>query len=341
VEVGVPDYSAAAYTVKVRPRQSSPDDANYRPLSNFDGQQSDVLQFVLAFCNSVTTNPIHHKSEEKYLRVRRVNGQGRVVRTEIESGSHGLVSTLVNVTENSETYRRKATDAELLPLRNLFAVPIDSHVGLFITERVGIRGLRSTLVPTLHRSFSAAYSDFILDIDPLAPEHAVKSALEAGQLKGVRLVRYSIPASLEDQYQIGHHEENFGTMELVLKPRRGLSFRKQVLVRALESGDHAGLLEWNGQIFKDMKLEVKIGGKIRTVTVTKEKMPRVTFPIGDDAELDPSGRPTDSAFYAHSMSIIRDLGEEVGLALERLEGVNFQWTDEMLARVVMVVDLES
>ena len=279
----MPEYSVAAYTFKIRQKYASATSANYLRLTNFDQSNSDLLQFIYAFCNSVTTKPIKHKTEGKYLQVLNVNEQGRIIRSEMESGGYGLRSRLVDVEMNSESYQRTINDAELLPLRNLFAVPLDSPTGLFITERVGIRGLKSTFVAALQRSFGRTYPDFALDVNALAPEQAVKSSLDKGELKGIRLVRYGIPRDLEEQYYLGAHEKEIGTVETILKPDRGMPFSKRRLEQALESDDRAGLLEWRGLDYHDIKLEVKVGRQTRTLTVTKDKPPRVTFPIDDDA----------------------------------------------------------
>ncbi|HET6483368.1 MAG TPA: hypothetical protein VFG35_25475 [Actinoplanes sp.] len=232
-------------------------------------------------------------------------------------------------------------DAELLPLRNIFAVPINSPTGLFITERVGIRGLKSTLVSAIQRSFSYTYPDYLIDVNALAPEEAVKSSLEEGELKGIRLVRYGIPRDLEERYYLAAHEKEIGTVEVVLKPERGLSFSKRRLEQALESDEKAGLLEWRGVEYHDIKLEVKVGKQTRTLTVTKDKAPRVTFPIADDAEVDAGGRPTDVALYSLAMRTAQDLVVDIGVQRESLLGTDFQWTDAMKTRVVTVDDIES
>jgi hypothetical protein len=193
----------------------------------------------------------------------------------------------------------------------------------------------------LQRSFARAHPEFALDIEPLAPEAAVRKSLQAGDVKKVCLIRYGVPETLEDKYQLGSHVRNMGTVEIVVRPPRGSSFRKQGLMRLLESDDRAGLLEWNGATYTDMKVEVKIGRRHRTLTVTSDKAPRVTFPVPDDAAKDPAGRPTDHALYEHAMQIAADLGADLGFPPESFAGTGFTWTPEMTCRRVAVVSDED
>lgn len=338
----MPEYSLAASTIRVR-RRSDPATSNtYLSLSDFDFSGGDVLQFIYEFCNAASRKPVKDKSKEKYLQSSKLEAEGRIVRATIEAGSYGSRAQLRDIETQIDTYTRTESDAELLPLRNLFAIPEDSSTGLFITERIGIHGCKTSLVGALRRSFNFRYPNYILEINSLAPEEAVKASLDEGDLKKIRLIRYGIPSDVADRYKLGLHESQVGgTIELVLTPGRGFSFPKYRLSNALRSDDRAGLLEIRGMDYHDIKLEVRVGKSIRTLTVTNTKPPRVTFPVPTDAGEDPGGRPSDEGLYSFAVEVIHDFARDIGFPVERLHGIDFSWSEEMLLRTTEIIDVED
>ena len=156
--------------------------------------KADVLLFIYEFCNAASQKPVKDKSKEKYLQSSKLSTEGRIVRATIEAGSYGSRAQLRDVETQKNTYTRTESDAELVPLRNIFAIPEDSKIGLFITERIGKHGCKTSLVKALRKSFNLRYQEYILDINSVAPEEAVKASLDEGDLKKIRLIRYGIPA---------------------------------------------------------------------------------------------------------------------------------------------------
>ncbi|MFI7518956.1 hypothetical protein [Micromonospora globbae] len=313
---------------------------NYLPLDNFDGTGSDLAPFLYAFCNGLTETPYQHKDEGKYLIAETVRAEDRTIYTTIRSGSHGYQSTLRDVETHQDTYERQANEAELIPLRNLFVVPRNSLAGIFLTERVGVRGLKSSLDSILTRSFGAAFPGFAIDLSPLAPEAAVKASIEEGELKKIRLVRYGIPSDIADQYNLGAHEDELGVMELILKPDRALSFPKHKVRKALNDNSLPAMLEIRGLDYHDIKLEVKVGRSMRTLTVTQERPPRVTFPLPENKKL-PSGRPADETVYEVASEVVEELARDLAIRESDYAGTEFFWTADMLARKLMITSDEG
>ncbi|MEU5552755.1 hypothetical protein ABZ738_23555 [Micromonospora sp. NPDC047793] len=336
----MPEYSLAAYTIRVRPRMSSRSSESYLPLDNFDGAASDLAPFLYAFLNGLTVTPYQHKDEGKYLIAEAVRAEDRSLYATVRSGSHGYQSTLRDVDTHQDTYERQPNEAELIPLRNLFIVPHNSLAGIFLTERVGVRGLKSSMDHILTRTFGARYPGYALELSPLAPEAAVKASIEEGELKKIRLVRYGIPSDVADQYNLGSHEEELGIMELVLKPDRALAFPKQKVRDALNDNSLPAMLEIRGLDYHDIKLEVKVGKSMRTLTVTQERPPRVTFPLPENKKI-PSGRPTDEAVYEVASEVIEELARDLGIRESDYVGTEFFWTAELLARKLVIPNDES
>jgi hypothetical protein len=235
-----------------------------------------------------------------------------------------------------ERYQRQVDDAELLPLRNIFIVPEHGTVALLMTERVGKNGLISILGPVMRRTFSSLYTEFVIEIEPLAPAAAIKHSIEDGKIKAIRLVKYGIPSDVADQYMLGQHEEQLGNMELYLRPGRNRFFGKSIADVIDDDDRKAGLLEFNGVTYDDIKLEVRVGNQNRTLTITREIPPRVTFPISPQAATDALGRPLDEAFYGHATDVARELSLDLGINFERVQSSNFKWTDAMLQKIIPI-----
>ncbi|WP_147265153.1 hypothetical protein [Micromonospora sp. LHW51205] len=336
----MPEYSLAAYTIRVRPRMSSKSSDNYLPLDNFDGSASDLAPFLYAFFNGLINTPYQHRDEGKYLIAETVRAEDRSIHTTVRSGSHGHQSTLRDVETHQDTYERQANEAELIPLRNLFVIPHNSLAGIFLTERVGVRGLKSSLDHILTRTFSARFPGFSIELSPLAPEAAVKASIEEGELKKIRLVRYGIPSDVADQYNLGAHEEELGIMELVLKPDRALAFPKQKVRDALNDNSLPALLEIRGLDYHDIKLEVKVGKSMRTLTVTQERPPRVTFPLPENKQI-PSGRPTDDVVYEVAAEVVAELAKDLSIRESDYVGTEFFWTADILAGKLVIANDEG
>jgi hypothetical protein len=315
------EHSIAAYRITVNRRMKK----DPLPLNNFDGQGSDLLKEFYGFAAGLTDRSYESGNSEKILRGVLTSGENRHLRATFGLGEYGLTSKFEERGSGSPRFDRGKTDVEIIDFRNLFVFPKDREVGIFLTERNRNRGIFSIFSQAFRVAFRKQFPGYVVDISNLAPETAIARILEEGDVKKMRLVRNRIPKETAEQYELGNHETDLGTLETCIISPKGKFLPKKVLQEVVRGdSDVSSLLVWQGVEYNDLRAEVQQGRRTRTVSVASGRTPLVTFEISN-GRYDQDGNLSDDAFYAEALDVALDLSEDLSLSRQSVAEQPFNW----------------
>lgn len=317
------EHSIAAYKIVVHRRQKKD------PLSieDFDQNGTDLLKVFNGYLAFLRDEGFDHVDTNHTLKASEIIATNRQIRANLGLGVYGVTSQFEERGSGTPRFNRERTDVEILNYRNLLILPKGREVGIFLTERSHNRGVYSLFSIGLRRAFRKKFPEYVLEVNNLSPEAAISRVLDSGQIKKIRLVRNSVPRDIADRYELSNHETHFGTMETVLTaPRRGSLGKKMIEKVVSGDTDVSRLLEWQGVDYSDLRVEVRVGNTMRTVSVASGKTPVVTFDIDEDL-VDGDGNLADELFYQEAKKVALDLAEDISLTRQSVAEQQFTWPD--------------
>ena len=197
-------FSLSSYTVRLRDRLSD----DYLQLDNFEGSQ-DLLHVFDQYLQTRTDAYSVNRANQKLLRVLSKENQNRSVKGIVETGEYGYEAELYDVQSRSVSYRRTASDAEMMPFYILANLPAHRDEGVLILQRRAQYGIRTILLNDFIEYFKLLHPAIQVEINPLVPQQLIDQYLENGRITKVRFVRFSIPTDVTDAYDgLGHVEES-------------------------------------------------------------------------------------------------------------------------------------
>lgn len=301
----------APYTIQFRERES----AEYVPLDGLLGH--DLLdmfeEYLVERAASVSDDP----DRERVLRLlRHARRTDRTISAVVESGEYGYEGTGFNVRRGQTSYRRTREDAELLPFYLLLSVPANSTRAVLILERFRIFGVRSVLWKDFLSYIEAFRNDYVVEINPLIPSDLIDRIRHSEDLKKVRFIKFSLPPDIVDNLdpEVPIEEED-GTLELIIKaPARGhLPVLNRVTSWLRGEAELGEVIELRGVEYDQVKVEVDVGGKQRTVDLTDFGRLRAEYDVSDEVEMADNGHPDFDSLHDIAADLLQDLHDQLGI----------------------------
>jgi hypothetical protein len=311
-------HAFAGYAIKIRRHREK----EALPLDNFDGAGADLLKEFYGFFLQLSERPHDVKTQEASIEAHAIEAKDRRLHVKLALGSYGRQSRIRNRETGEVLFQKEEDHVDLSDLRNYLILPEGSDTGFLFTERLHGQGLRSVLESSFRKAFDAKYAGYTIEFNSVTSEAAYKSYLERGEIKAIRLVRTSIPDDLAAVFEV--EEEELGTLETILRPRRNKSFRKNRIQDVLSGArDVSSVLQWRDVQYSEVKVQVKIGGTMRTVSVSSGTTPAMLYDL--DEELDKDGvELTDDWAYGKAAQYAEDLALSMGMSADVMRR-NFEW----------------
>lgn len=314
-------HSFAAYAVRIRRLR----DAEELPLDDFDGAGADLLKEFYGFFLQLKESSHEIESQERSLEVDSIVTKRRALRVKIALGAYGRPSR-IRERDTGEVVFEKAEDhVDLSDLRNYLILPEGATTGFFFTERLHGKGLRSVLESSFRKAFNAKHAGYTIEFSSVTTGRALAAILERGEVKGIQLVRHTAPDDIAGSFEVD--EEVLGAMELILKAKRNRSFGKATksILQEVLKGDRSAssVLEWRNVQYDELKVQVKIGGAPRTVSVTSARTPVMLYDLDEELRKE-RAEFTDEWVYGKAEEYAEDLARGVGVSADVMRR-EFEW----------------
>ncbi|CAL9582830.1 hypothetical protein [Streptomyces sp. enrichment culture] len=316
-------YTLASYAIRIRKNRED----DYLQLDDFDRAGGDLLKEFYGYLLHLQARPFEIKDKERSLECQEIIQDNRALRFKLAYGSYGAQSRIRERQSGQVVFEKQEDHVDLTDLRNYLILPANAKAGLLFTERFQGNGVLSALSESFKKAFSAKYHGYTLEINNMASEAAFGTYLESGALKKIRLVRQAIPDDVADALGMGDVERKLGTVEVVMRPPRRVSFGKSKIQSVIRrEADVSSMLEWRGVNYQEMKVEVRIANSTRTLSVSSGTTPAMLYDLDSEMRKDGVLALTDDWLYSKAKELAEDLAQTMGMSVAMMRR-HFEWPD--------------
>lgn len=307
----MPSQSLLFYEMSVN-KSGEPGDLD---LTNFDGNNMlEVLEeFLQLRCNNNYGNKktkqalgaeyIDKDSNQLYIR------DGQYLKGYISKGAFGNRAPIRDVIANEDSYTKKLSDAEMIPLYFCTRIRSGYTRAILILQTFGNQSAKSLLAESLRSFFSKYYSGYTLKLNTIVPNNLLDQFIDQGAIKKFRFIRYSIP---DDITYISDNGEKFdrkaGEAELTLKLKDARLFPswRSDLKKSLRSTKLEFINIPNFE-YNKAKVELIVNGKPKIIDLGKEDKIAPRLDITDDVVDGANGFPTFESIDAVATEFLDEL----------------------------------
>jgi hypothetical protein len=246
------------------------------------------------------------QSNERLACLDKIVDKDRVIAGLFHAGHYGEGHNIVDSTNALVSYRKKTTDADMLPCFFRLDIPKERNEALLVLQSDVRVSAKAAFVSFIEPFAKHPECPLTLTVRPVMNKGVFMKLVREGKVQKLRFIKMGITSDFADSYDSGHGEVH-GTMELIVKARRGgslpfagkinewLSSRKQV----------RELYEVEGLDFDTVKADVRVGKTTRTLDFSK-KMTTPIFDLTSDVIFGNNGHPTFESLVEATRSLAED-----------------------------------
>ena len=320
------NYSLSIYRISINKRLNK-DEKLY--LSDYDNGKDLLNQLREYFCSlKVETFTddlsaiIKDEEERKISRIlKRQDGSFELYASEssryisglIESGEFGTEENIINSNTGELKYRKSSVDAQMIPFFFMFYIPEHSHFGYLIIERIGNFGVFSTLVKSIQKFIGPNLDDnVVLKIEPFFIQEVLDRNLnvvsEAKKviLKCVRMKDLGLSLITENLV-----DDDDTQTDLVYRASRNSSIPiRKWLDKLNSSKNKQGIYTFKDVEYADVAFELKIGGKVKTVSIARINSLGTNIEVTDSVQIASNGYPTYQSLLTEAQNLLSYIKDE-------------------------------
>ncbi len=302
-------FSLGCYTVRVTDKSTGQN----LPLDGFLNGHDLMTIFVQYLQDRVADHSIDAE-RQKLWRALQPHIRGRSVSGIIETGEYGYAADLYNVDQNTVSYQRIETDAEMMPFYFLAYLPARLDEGVILLQRRSNLGIRTIFLNDFAEDFERSYRGVKVVFNPLVPQQLLNEYMRNGRLTKIRFIRYGIPSDLSDAYDAGGHVEDEGTAEMVFSPKRGRSIPLLNRLREVMAGrrEIREMIELRGYEYDNVKVELNVRGGKKTLDLSDVMKMRAYVDVTSDIRINSDGHPEFDSIDTVAQELMSSLLAELG-----------------------------
>jgi hypothetical protein len=302
----------APYSVRITPLYGNEDEL----LDDFGPTSADALTFFKESFSLLKGQNWIDTEESKMLGVKQFSAPGdRQFHGIIEYGEYGTESSIKDSVAGKTVFDKARTHADMHRFYFLLSLPTNRTKGVIVLQKSGNIGVATQLKRLLQTRFEQEFPNYRLRMSPLSTQQIFNRYVDRGDLREIRLIRFRLPKGIEDAYKSGH-EEIKGTCELVIKIRngRGMPFAKDVKKFFSKNAQRLDeIIELGDAQFEpeNIKFELSVRGKRRTVSMHDPRDVAALYDVTDDVELHKDGYPKFESIAGIASDLLGDLENEL------------------------------
>ncbi|ELC8348208.1 hypothetical protein AB8J26_001926 [Clostridium perfringens] len=329
------NISLVLYVIRIREFENEKW-GQYYNLDNIEGKT--FTEIFEDYCNS--RNLIScNKGIQKAVSIKMIEIQNEMFSGLIECGNYGYCSEIKSIKTSETTHLKTNDEVEMIPFFFGGKIPKDSYKGLIALEKFKTFGCKTVLENDLNKFFSESDFKFRITLHPILPEKVAKQYLRRGNICKVRLVKHSVPKSIEDAYSDKYKLGEFGEFEYVIKPKRNktLSFKSEIDKYLNNQKSIRQVIEVQGLEYDNVKVEIEIGDKKRTISLNHIDKLTGDIDISEEVEFDTSGHPKYISILNIANDIIREYIEVIDYKNYEMKSANRDNCEDTVNEHAMVL----
>lgn len=306
--------SLESYLVKVNEKNTD----KSLDFNNIGSENISLNEIILDYLDTRRQGKLI-ESTEKLLQIQEYDFDGgkEFIRGRLERGAYGFSSKIINIESNVLKYDKAANEAEMLPFYFLTFLPNSYNRGLLLLQTFGQYGFKTDLEKDLNDYVSEVGLNIKIIINSLAPKKVIENYLEKGSIKKMRLIKYNLPDDITDwQSQDRFEDECYMEVSINAKKQKNINYYKNGILKLINREiENDELVEIEGFNFDydEVKVELKVGKKRRTINLTDTTQVRGKFDVTEQVNIMDSGHPTYESIDREAEGLILDLGKGIGI----------------------------
>jgi hypothetical protein len=198
-----------------------------RRIANAKHKEMDSFIIIKSFLNNLITGYSKDDDAKKIFRVGNIviDEDERLISGIIQTGDYGYETELVDTDSGALAYKRKTSDAEVMPFYFLIYNPIEKDEGCVILQEFKGLGIKTPFLKYIRECFCSENENFVVNMRPLVPEQLIQELFSKGEPKKLRYIKFGINRDIAD-VQNDHKEDEYN-IELCISARRNKYFQIQ------------------------------------------------------------------------------------------------------------------
>jgi hypothetical protein len=259
----------------------------------------DLLDFIEAFLNSLSTNIYNDIEAKKTVHVTSVSRVDRSIYGWIDLGEYGIPGKIYSLASKSKTYDKRHDDSDVRSLYFNFCVPEHSRTAVVLFHSAGNRGIKSFFDEKFNEYFKTQI-DLKVRISPLAHEKTVQEWLDNSNVKELRLSNYEVclGGDLADQLGVDR-------TEVIIKPKRGAAFGTFSSLKEIAVGGNESPVEMLSRVSTDVRAVIESGGRKKVVSLKMGDPISAVEITGDNVNI-VDGVPDKAELHGYASELIEE-----------------------------------
>ena len=293
------------YSVRIRDKEEH----DYCQLDSLPTSPSDFFQILHTYLQDRRTQKSIDSDRKSVIKVDRLESSPSLLSIDglFKSGTYGFAAELEDL-QTGIVRSRSVNDCEYLPIYFNFQLKSGQNEAILLLQKFGIFGVKTSLLADLSAYIKDIDPNLSLEINPLVSDSHIQE-LMGGAIKKIRYLKYSVPDDVADDIEELDNLENDAEMEMVIKAKRDRFLGIPSWMRELFEGRTAtsDIVEINGIEYDNVKVEIDLGRKKRTLNLGDIRKLRMNIDITENVQMGADGHPTFDSIREQAEDIIPDL----------------------------------
>lgn len=305
----------ALYIVRVRDKTQK----KYLNLNNIEGKTFSNI--FLEYCEA-RKNISQNKELKKVINIKSVGVTDKIIHGEIETGNYGYTSSIKKISTSEVSHEKEIDEADMVPLFFCSFIPEDSYKGIMCLERFRTFGTKTILEEDFNLYLDEINMNARVNFHPMLPQDVAKQYFAKGSISKIRLIKNSIPDDIADKNKEKYKIGEIGSFEYVMNAKRNgaLPFIKEPIVKFLNNEiGLKNIFEIDKIEYDNIKVELEIGRKKRTINLKNIDNLVGDIDISDDVRFEKNGHPNYDSIKEIAQDIVLEYGKIIDYKNFKLE----------------------
>jgi len=298
----------AAFAIRIRNRRN-------RQSCDLDSFTPGI-DFIDVLTRYLTNDQARHRKLSGLLKVfkfENLDASGRIVKGIVKTGEYGYESDLIDAQTGLDTHHRTSDEAELLPFYFLALIPSGSDEGILLLQRFKQFGITSIFREIVQRQFNKAFKNHSIEINPLVPDQVLNRIIDESRIVKARFIKFRLPTDTAERLAAGHREDQF-EVEYTIKAKQKNHVPLTERIKAsMRNETDSNILELENFEYDNVKIEVEVGDKLRTIDLSDLSRVSPNFDITEQVIIGPNGHPTFQSIDQQASQLVGSLREAIGV----------------------------
>lgn len=293
------------YAVRIRDKE----EYDYCQLDSLPTTPSDFFPILETYLQERRIEKSINLDKKSVIKVDKLDSSPKVHSIDglFKSGTYGFSAELENL-RTGDVRSRSIHDCEYLPIYYNFQLKPGQNEAILLLQKFGTFGVKTILLSDLSTYVNEIDTNLRLEINPLVSDSHIQE-LMGGAIKRIRYLKYSVPDDIANDIDELDNLEDEAEMEMVIKAKRDRFLGIPGWMKDIFNGRAATseLIEINGIEYDNIKIEIDIGRKKKTLNLGDIRKLRMNIDITENVKMSKDGHPTFESIREQAEEIMPDL----------------------------------